>query len=139
MLDASTHGTQKYSKDAFNSLSTETGTNIGSETTMDFSVLTMQAVRQNWNQAWDLFTEAALRPTFPAAEVELVRGQMVATSSTVPGHAGYAFTPPSSLDGFGGLVFGADGKGSSPPTSRTPTAHTRLRSPAFPGWNRRRR
>ncbi|HVE90591.1 MAG TPA: insulinase family protein, partial [Burkholderiaceae bacterium] len=77
MLDASTHGTQKYSKDAFTALSTETGTNIGFETTMDFSVLTMQAVRQNWNQAWDLFSEAALRPTFPAAEVELVRGQMV--------------------------------------------------------------
>jgi zinc protease len=77
MLDASTHGTQKYSKDAFTSLSTETGTNIGSDGTMDFSVLTMQAVRQNWNQAWDLFSEAALRPTFPAAEVEIVRGQMV--------------------------------------------------------------
>lgn len=77
MLEASTHGTQKYSKDAFNSLSTETGTNIGSETTMDFSVLTMQAVRESWNQAWDLFSEAALRPTFPAAEVELVRGQLV--------------------------------------------------------------
>jgi zinc protease len=77
MLDASTHGTQKYSKDAFAALSTETGTNIGFETTMDFSVLTMQAVRQNWNQAWDLFAEAAIRPTFPAAEVELVRGQMV--------------------------------------------------------------
>jgi zinc protease len=77
MLDASTHGTQKYSKDAFNSLSTETGTNIGSETTVDFSVLAMQAIRQNWNQAWDLFSEAALRPTFPAAEVELVRGQMI--------------------------------------------------------------
>jgi zinc protease len=77
MLETATHGTQKYSKDAFTALSTETGTNIGEETTMDFSVLTMQAVRENWSQAWDLFTEAALRPTFPTAEVELVRGQMV--------------------------------------------------------------
>ena len=77
MLDASRQGTAKYDKDRFNALSTETGTNIGGETTADFSVLTMQSVRQNWNTAWDLFAEAALHPTFPAPEVELVRGQLV--------------------------------------------------------------
>jgi zinc protease len=76
MLASADHGTRKYDKDEFASLATATGTNVGSETTMDFSVLTMQGVRQNWDKAWDLFSEAALRPTFPAAEVELVRGQM---------------------------------------------------------------
>lgn len=77
MLAASTEGTQKYTKDAFSALSTETGTNIGSDATKDYSVLSMQGIRQNWNSAWDLFTQAALHPTFPAAEVEIVRGQMV--------------------------------------------------------------
>lgn len=77
MLAASTKGTAKYDKDQFTSLSTETGTNIGSQSTMDYSVLSMQGVRQNWNKAWDLFTEAALHPTFPAAEVQIVQGQMI--------------------------------------------------------------
>jgi zinc protease len=77
MLAASTQGTSKYSKDAFTELSTETGTNIGSQATMDYSVLTMQGVRQNWDKSWDLFTQAALHPTFPASEVQIVRGQMV--------------------------------------------------------------
>jgi zinc protease len=77
MLTASTQGTSKYDKDAFTELSTETGTNIGSQATMDYSVLTMQGVRQNWDKAWDLFTQAALHPTFPASEVRIVRGQMV--------------------------------------------------------------
>jgi len=77
MLAASTQGTAKYTKDAFADLSTLTGTNIGSETTMDYSVLTMQGVRQQWSNAWDLFTQAALHPTFPASEVEIVRGQMI--------------------------------------------------------------
>ena len=77
MLAASTHGTSKYDKDSFSSLATETGTDIGYETSMDYSVLTMQGVRQNWNSAWSLFSEAAAHPTFPAAEVELVRGQLV--------------------------------------------------------------
>ena len=40
-------------------------------------MLTMQGVRQNWSQAWDLFAEAALHPTFPEAEVQVVRGQMI--------------------------------------------------------------
>jgi zinc protease len=77
MLAASTQGTAKYNKDAFAARSTETGTDINSQSTMDYSVLTMQGVRQNWGKAWDLFTEAAVHPTFPAAEVEIVRGQMV--------------------------------------------------------------
>ena len=44
---------------------------------MDYSVLTMQGIKQNWDKAWDLFAQAALEPTFPAAEVEIVRGQMM--------------------------------------------------------------
>jgi zinc protease len=77
MLAASTQGSAKYTKDQFTGLSTETGTNIGSQAAMDYSVLTMQGVRQNWSKAWDLFTEAALHPTFPEAEVKIVRGQMI--------------------------------------------------------------
>jgi zinc protease len=77
MLAVADHGTRKYNKDEFAALATQTGTQIGSQATLDYSVLTMQGVRQNWDKAWNLFTQAALEPTFPAAEVELVRGQMV--------------------------------------------------------------
>ena len=77
MLAASTQGTAKYDKDAFAHLSTETGTNIGSAASVDYSVLTMQGVRQNWDKAWDLFTQAALYPKFPTAEVDIVKGQMI--------------------------------------------------------------
>jgi zinc protease len=77
MLAASTQGTSKYNKDAFAELSTETGANIGSQAGMDYSVLTMQGVRQNWEKSWDLFTQAALHPTFPTNEVQIVRGQMI--------------------------------------------------------------
>ena len=84
MLQASTQGSAKYSKDAFAARSTETGTNIGSETTPDFSVLTLQGVRQNWNAAWDLFAQAALHPTFPASEVAIVKGQLVDAAKRLP-------------------------------------------------------
>jgi zinc protease len=41
-------------------------------------------VRQHWNEAWDLFAEAVLHPTFPASEVELVRAQLVDGLKRIP-------------------------------------------------------
>jgi zinc protease len=75
--DMLTHGTRKYSRDRFAALATSTGTNIGSSSGFDFTVFQAQAVRQNWDTAWDLFTQAVLSPTFPADEIEQVRGQIL--------------------------------------------------------------
>ena len=77
MLETADKGTAKYSKDAFNEKAVATGTNIGSAAGVDYSVLTLQAIRQHWETAWDLFSQAALHPTFPSAELELVRAQMI--------------------------------------------------------------
>jgi zinc protease len=71
-----TKGTAKYDKDRFNSIATSTGTSIGSGTTLDWTTFTMQGVRQNWNEAWDLFAQAVLHPTFPAEEVTQAREQI---------------------------------------------------------------
>ncbi len=84
MLGLTTQGTQKYNKDAFASRVIETGTSIGSDGNYDYSVLTLQAVKQHWATAWDLFTQAALKPTFPAAEVELARGQTLNALKQLP-------------------------------------------------------
>jgi len=84
MLEAATHGTAKYSKDAFNERLTETGTSISSDAGYDYSSMALQAVRQHWTEAWDLFTEAALKPAFPASEVELVRAQLVDNLKRIP-------------------------------------------------------
>ena len=73
MFEAAQEGTQKYNKDALHELLVETGTTISSEAGYDFSVLALRAVRQHWNEAWDVFSEVALRPTFPAAELERLR------------------------------------------------------------------
>jgi len=71
-----TKGTTKYDKDKFNAIATSTGTSIGSSATYDWTTFTLQGVRQNWDQAWDLFTQAVLHPTFPDAEVTLARSQI---------------------------------------------------------------
>ncbi len=66
-------GTTKYNKDAFNALATSTGTTIGASAGLDWTTFTLQGVRQNWADAWDLFTQAVLHPTFPAEEVTQAR------------------------------------------------------------------
>ena len=77
MAIVASRGTKKYSGDEFAALSTSTGTQFGSEVGYDFSVFTGQGVRQHFNATWDLFTEAALHPTFPEEEIEQARGQLL--------------------------------------------------------------
>jgi zinc protease len=84
MLETATRGTSKYDKDAFTARLVETGTKINAGAGYDFSTLALVSVKQHWNEAWDLFTQAALHPTFPAAEVELVRGQLLDAVRRIP-------------------------------------------------------
>src|SRR4026207_1725198 len=76
MGDAATKGTEKYNKDQFNALATSTGTTIGASAGYDWTTFTMQSVRQNWAQSWDLFSQAVLHPTFPAEEVKQSQEQI---------------------------------------------------------------
>ncbi len=77
MTAAATRGTEKYSRDQFAALAAATGTAIGANANPDYTFLSLQAVSEHWDEAWDLFTEAALHPTFPDEEVALVRDQIV--------------------------------------------------------------
>lgn len=73
------HGTARYSQDTFAALAARTGTQIGAEAGQDYTVFTLRAVRDFWNDAWDLFTQAALHPTFPDDQLALVRDQLLNT------------------------------------------------------------
>jgi zinc protease len=77
MAVASRRGTQKYSRDEFAALTAATGTAIGSDANPDYTGYSLQAIREHWDAAWDLFAQAVRYPTFPGPEVELVRGQLV--------------------------------------------------------------
>lgn len=72
-----TRGTDKYDKDAFASRAAATGAAIGGHVFHDYSVMTLQAVTDYWDESWDLFSQAVLHPTFPESEVELVREQII--------------------------------------------------------------
>jgi zinc protease len=77
LTTAATRGTEKYSRDQFAALAAATGTEITAEANPDYTVVSLQAVADHWDEAWDLFSQAVLHPTFPPDEVELVRAQIV--------------------------------------------------------------
>lgn len=118
--ELATHGTEKFTRDQFVALATSTGTEISSQTEYDYTVISAQAVRQNWNQAWDLFTQAALHPAFPADEVEQVQAQVLdvlkqqhdladpylnqlADSMIYAGHP-YAMDPEGTVEAVGAIT-----------------------------------
>ena len=84
LVNTMTLGTRKYSKDQFDSKSTETGTEVGGVAGNAFTTFTLRAVRQHWTEAWDLFAEAVTHPVFPAEEVKLAREQLVSGLSQRP-------------------------------------------------------
>jgi zinc protease len=131
MLDVATHGTVKYTKDAFNERLTETGTSISSDAGYDYSSMALQAVREHWNEAWDLFTEAALKPTFPASEVELERAQLVDNLKRIPDDPDtyLAYLADSSL--YAGHSYAV-------PPGGTPASIAAISRDALASWHKQR-
>jgi len=77
IVDAAPLGTTKYTKEQFTAAATKNGAQVGGSADLEFTSMTLRAVRQNWDASWDLFAEAVAHPTFPAAEVAVARGQLV--------------------------------------------------------------
>lgn len=71
-------GTEKYPKEALNAALAALGTSLSAEAGFDYSVLAMRCVRPNFVRSWDLFAEVVCHPTFPEAEVQRLRAQVVA-------------------------------------------------------------
>jgi len=71
-------GTEKYPKEALNAALAALGTSFSVEAGFDYSVLAMRCVRRNFVPSWDLWAEVVCHPTFPEAEVQRLRAQVVA-------------------------------------------------------------
>ena len=70
-------GTAKYGKDDFAARATANGVEFATEAGRDYTVFSARGVQEHWNETWDLFTQAALHPTFPESEIGVVRDQIL--------------------------------------------------------------
>ncbi|MFN2432772.1 MAG: insulinase family protein [Gemmatimonadota bacterium] len=77
LFEAAERGTEKYPKDLFHARLAGTGTTVSGNAGYDYSTFAMRTVRESWDEAWDLFTQALLKPALPPNEVVLAREQLL--------------------------------------------------------------
>jgi zinc protease len=131
IVDAAPLGTAKYTKEQFSAAATKNGAEIGGAAGLEFTSMTLRAVRQNWDASWDLFAEAVAHPTFPETEVALARGQLVNQVKQRTDNPDSYLEQVSDSLVFAGHPFAPEPRG-------TPQSVARLTSADLAKWHARR-
>lgn len=74
---ATSGGTESYPKEKFHAMLEQMGSGISGSTSFDFGVISLQCVREKWNESWKIFAEVLTKPSFYAKEFELSRDQLI--------------------------------------------------------------
>lgn len=78
-LDATTKcGTKKYSATAFKDTLDKYGISMYGASTYDYGFIQVNCVAKYFNQAWDLFSDAVVNPSFENNEVKLLEDKTIA-------------------------------------------------------------
>ena len=76
---AARRGTRRFPKPKLNAALASMGTDIGAGVSEDATVFHLRCLRRHFEASWELFADFVLNPLLDAAEVELVRRQMLVT------------------------------------------------------------
>jgi zinc protease len=79
MMETATEASARYPRARMRSETSRMGTVISAGVNYDYSTLSLISTRANFDRSWDLFTDAALRPSFTPQDVQLVQSRMVAS------------------------------------------------------------
>lgn len=77
MLDVATEASTSYPRERFRRELSSTGTLISSGINYDYSALTLGTTRRFFDRSWNLFVDAALRPSFTADDFQRVKTRMI--------------------------------------------------------------
>jgi zinc protease len=91
MLDVATEASQKFPLAEMRRQLARTGTSLSYGINYDYSVLTLGSTRRFFDRSWDIFTDAALHPSFTPEDFERVK------SRTLVGLSDNEDTPDSFL------------------------------------------
>ncbi|HEX8188977.1 MAG TPA: pitrilysin family protein, partial [Pyrinomonadaceae bacterium] len=81
MLDVATEASQKFPLTAMRRELSRTGTSLSYGVNYDYSVLSLASTRRHFDRSWDIFTDAALSPSFRPEDFERVRGRTLVSLS----------------------------------------------------------
>ncbi len=77
MLDVATEASAAFPRERMRRELSSIGTTISYGVNYDYSALTLGSTRQHFDRAWEIFTDAALRPSFAPADFERVKNRLV--------------------------------------------------------------
>ncbi len=70
-------GSGKYSKEQVNAILDRTAAVITTSSNRDYTVVNLRCLTKDFDQVWDVFTDAILHPSLVQEEVELIRQRML--------------------------------------------------------------
>ena len=77
MLDVATEASTNYPRERFRRELSSTGTLISSGINYDYSALTLGTTRRFFDRSWNMFVDAALRPSFLLDDFQRVKARMI--------------------------------------------------------------
>lgn len=77
MLNAMTEGSKQFPREVLRRELSKTASEVGSESSYDFSALKLASTKQNFDRSWEIFTDIALNPAFAPTDVELTRSKIL--------------------------------------------------------------
>jgi predicted Zn-dependent peptidase len=77
MLDVATEASLNFPRERFRRELSSMGTGISYGVNLDYSALTMGSTRKHFDRSWEIFTDAALRPSFTADDFQRVKSRLL--------------------------------------------------------------
>lgn len=81
MLDVATEASANFPRERFRRELSRTGTAVTYGINYDYSALTLGSTRQHFDRAWEIFTDAALRPSFAPDDFQRVKQRLLISLS----------------------------------------------------------
>jgi zinc protease len=78
MLNVASEASASYPRERMRKETARMGTVIGEGVNYDYSSLSMEATRANFDRSWEIFTDVALHPSFTKEDVALVQTRLLA-------------------------------------------------------------
>lgn len=76
-LSVAAEASKKFPRDILRKELARTASSIGAGSNEDFSVISLSSTRQNFDRTWEIFTDAAMHPSFTAEDFTLVRERIL--------------------------------------------------------------
>src|SRR4051794_41053150 len=77
MLSVATESSKKFPREVMRKELTKMASSLGSGSNEDFSVMSLNSTRPNFDKTWEIFTDALINPSFTQEDFDLVRSKLL--------------------------------------------------------------